>query len=171
MNTSFSNAQIPIDDIAEFEKVDFHPVEKQLRTKSLVILSIFTSISLIGLLLYLFTSEYNLAILFVFSFVFLLLGIIALDIILRQKHYGYAIREQDIIFKKGYIFTKTTIVPFNRIQHLSVNQSLFDKLYKLSSLHIYTAGGNKSDISIPGLNPETAKDINEFLSKKILRNA
>ncbi|MBN2635874.1 MAG: PH domain-containing protein, partial [Prolixibacteraceae bacterium] len=64
---------------------------------------------------------------------------------------GYLVREQDISFQKGLITYKLTTVPFNRIQHVEVNQGVLSKLLGLSSVKIYTAGGSYSDLSIPGL--------------------
>jgi membrane protein YdbS with pleckstrin-like domain len=77
------------------------------------------------------------------------------------------LRENDISFKKGLIAFKQTSVPFNRIQHVEVNQGILAKLLKLSSVKIYTAGGTSSDLSIPGLPVETAHKLKAFLSEKI----
>ncbi len=63
---------------------------------------------------------------------------------------GYLVREKDISFKRGLITFKLTTVPFNRIQHVEVNQGILAKVFKLSSVKLYTAGGSMSDLSIPG---------------------
>lgn len=80
---------------------------------------------------------------------------------------GYLVRENDISFQKGIITYKLTSVPFNRIQHVEVNQGILAKIFKLSSVKIYTAGGNASDLSIPGLPVDDAKKLKAFLSEKI----
>lgn len=80
---------------------------------------------------------------------------------------GYLLRENDISFKKGIITYKQTTIPFNRIQHVEVNQGVMAKCFKLSSLKLYTAGGNASDLSIPGIPRETAQNLKAFLSEKI----
>jgi len=80
---------------------------------------------------------------------------------------GYLVREKDISFQRGIITYKLTSVPFNRIQHVEVNQGVMAKLLKLSSVKIYTAGGSMSDLSIPGLPVTDAQKLKAFLSEKI----
>lgn len=83
---------------------------------------------------------------------------------------GYLVREQDISFQRGLITYKLTTVPFNRIQHVEVNQGVIAKLLKLSSVKIYTAGGSMSDLSIPGLPVSEAHKLKAFLSDKISKH-
>lgn len=80
---------------------------------------------------------------------------------------GYLVREKDISFQRGLITYKLTTVPFNRIQHVEVNQGVIAKLLELSSVKIYTAGGSMSDLSIPGLPVSEAQKLKAFLSEKI----
>lgn len=80
---------------------------------------------------------------------------------------GYLLREKDLSYQKGLITYKLTSVPFNRIQHVEINQGILAKILKLSSVKIYTAGGNASDLSIPGLPMDDAQKLKAFLSKKI----
>lgn len=84
-----------------------------------------------------------------------------------QKRSGYALRERDVLFKRGYIMEKTTVIPFNRIQHVSTERGLLDKLLGISTLKVFTAGGSGSDISIPGLTPDLASSLKEALSARI----
>lgn len=79
---------------------------------------------------------------------------------------SYAIRERDIIYRSGLFWQSLVTVPFNRVQHCDVAQGPIDRLFGLSSLNIYTAGGNSSDLSIPGLLPETAQKLKSFIIKK-----
>jgi membrane protein YdbS with pleckstrin-like domain len=103
-----------------------------------------------------------------------LLGLIILFFVFRfwnnykiQKSLGFAIRERDMIYKRGYIFNKTTVIPFNRVQHASISRDIWDKLLGISSLKIFTAGGSGSDIGIPGLQPELALKLKEAIAVKI----
>ena len=103
----------------------------------------------------------------VILFIILISFIIA---ILGFPRKGYLVREQDISFKKGLIIFKLTTVPFNRIQHVEVNQGVISKLFGLSSVKIYTAGGSYSDLSIPGLPSNDALRLKAFLSNQISRH-
>jgi len=79
-------------------------------------------------------------------------------------HYmGYAIREKDITYKSGWLWKSMTTVPFNRVQHCDLRQGIIDRRFGLSKLTIYTAGGQSTDLMIPGLLPETAEKLKTFI--------
>lgn len=80
---------------------------------------------------------------------------------------GYLLREKDISYKTGLIFYKQISVTFNRIQHVEVSQGILAKLFGLSSVKIFTAGGSASDLSIPGLLSVDAQKLKAFISEKI----
>ena len=96
-----------------------------------------------------------------FSFIITILGF---------PRKGYLVREQDISFQKGLITYKLTTVPFNRIQHVEVNQGVVSKILGLSTVKIYTAGGSYSDLSIHGLLKDDARRLKSFLSDQISRH-
>jgi membrane protein YdbS with pleckstrin-like domain len=78
---------------------------------------------------------------------------------------GYALREHDIVYKTGLIYRKNTTIPFNRIQHIEIRQSMIARMLGISKLKIFTAGGQGSGLFIHGLSPETAQQLKDFLSK------
>jgi membrane protein YdbS with pleckstrin-like domain len=43
-------------------------------------------------------------------------------------------------------------------------------MFDLSSIKIFTAGGNASDLAIPGLSVPDAQKLKAFISEKISRN-
>ena len=75
-------------------------------------------------------------------------------------------REHDMLYKSGLIFRKTIALPFNRIQHSEINQGPIERKFNLASLSIFTAGGNNSDLAIPGLLNEDAQEIKSFIIQK-----
>jgi membrane protein YdbS with pleckstrin-like domain len=79
---------------------------------------------------------------------------------------SYALRQHDILYTRGFIFRSTTVVPFNRIQHVEIVSGPIDRLYHLSTLKIFTAGGSQSDITIPGLLSHDAQSIKSFIISK-----
>lgn len=84
----------------------------------------------------------------------------------RRKQ--YALRERDIIYSSGLFWRSKTVIPFNRVQHAEVMQGPIDRLFNLSKLLVYTAGGSSSDLSIPGLSPEEAESIKHFILVKTI---
>lgn len=79
---------------------------------------------------------------------------------------GYAVRDKDISYKTGLFWKSKTLIPFNRIQHSEVKQGPFERMFGLSSLRVFTAGGSASDLSINGLKQEQANHLKQFIIKK-----
>jgi len=80
---------------------------------------------------------------------------------------GYALRQKDIIYKNGLFWRSVATIPFSRIQHCEVKEGPIQRMFGIASLHVYTAGGNSSDIDIPGLNPGRANELKQFVLTKI----
>lgn len=82
------------------------------------------------------------------------------------QHTAYALRERDLLYRSGWLWRQMLVVPFNRVQHCSIQEGLLDKLFGLSSLRVFTAGTSGSDMTIPGLAPQHAQRIKDFLIKR-----
>ncbi|MFQ3180652.1 MAG: membrane protein YdbS with pleckstrin-like domain [Polaribacter sp.] len=83
------------------------------------------------------------------------------------KKRKYAVREKDISYEKGVLFRSLTSIPFNRIQHIEIDEGPISRLFGLVSLSVFTAGDSSDDLKISGLLKEEAKQIKEFISNKI----
>ncbi len=81
------------------------------------------------------------------------------------KRRGYALRQRDITYKKGYIFHSQTTIPFNRIQHCETSQGPLSRAFGIMSLKIFTAGGSTSDLRIGGLRPDDANRLKDFITE------
>lgn len=163
----FTNSTIDIDSLPRFENVHFETISKKYLAKNFVTLSIWLIIFGVGWGIFVsFQSRFllnlglGLALLLFFIFCYV-------NAFLAQKKYGYALREKDILYRRGYLVTKVTVIPFNRIQHVTTSQGLVEKFFKIARLKLFTAGGQGSDISIPGLSPQMADDLKEAVAKKL----
>ena len=170
---NFSNLIITPDNLPEINRESFNPLDKKYKT-ILYLRLIITVIIVAGAFAAFFflveekppglitNSVIAVAVLLaIYSAVIITFGFV-------KK--GYLVRENDISFQKGLVIFTSTSVPFNRIQHVEVNQGILAKIFKLSTVKIYTAGGSTSDLSIPGLPTETAAKLKDFLSEKISRH-
>lgn len=167
---NFSNFVVLPGDLPEIKPETFNTLDKNYLKILIVRVVIFALLLIGGLVTFLLLSEENLPnyvlILIISAITFLILYSTVITV-LGFPCKGYLVREKDVSFKKGLISYKQTSVPFNRIQHVEVNQGIIAKLLKLSSVKIYTAGGTASDLSIPGLPVGTAHNLKAFLSEKI----
>jgi uncharacterized membrane protein YdbT with pleckstrin-like domain len=45
--------------------------------------------------------------------------------VMAVKRRAFALRDKDILYKRGLLSTTTTIMPFNRIQHVAMHEGGF----------------------------------------------
>lgn len=167
---NFSNSILLPADLPEIKPETFNALDKNYLKILMFRILVFALLLIGGFVAFLFISEEkppSFVLVIIVSVIALLIVYSILITVLGFPRKGYLVRENDVSFKKGLISYKQTSVPFNRIQHVEVNQGILAKIFKLSSVKIYTAGGTTSDLSIPGLPVETAHNLKAFLSKKI----
>lgn len=75
----------------------------------------------------------------------------------RAYHRG----EFELLYKSGIWWKKQTAVSFSRIQHIDLAHGPLERKFGLATLNFFTAGGAKSDLSIPGLHKADAEQIRE----------
>lgn len=97
--------------------------------------------------------------------VVLLLTIIIQVISFKNK--AFAFRTHDVIYRSGAIATTTTIIPYNRVQHVAQHEGLVSRWLGLAAVEVFTAGATGSDITIPGIEKDHAIAIKQLLVGKI----
>ncbi len=163
------NLQLTLDDIPSLKDVQYEGHPKDYRDQRLISLMIFMLILSVGWIIPLvsyFTSDLPAKVMFItfgswlFIFIFSLIAEIK-----GFKKRGYALRQHDITYKKGYFFHSQTTIPFNRIQHCETSQGPFSRAFNIMSLKIFTAGGATSDLRIRGLRPDEAERLKDFITE------
>lgn len=96
----------------------------------------------------------------VFAALFLL-GLV--HTLLRYRIWRFDVQEDALFLKRGVLTRVRTVVPYVRVQHVDTQRSPFERLVGLSSVVVYTAGSRGADVTIPGLVPERATDLQEQL--------
>lgn len=86
------------------------------------------------------------------------------------KNLAWAIREKDIICKKGWIFQDTHIIPFGKVQNCVIQTGPIGRNFGLASIKLMTAASHLGDISIHGLKQDTAEKLKDWMMEKIIRN-
>ena len=168
---NFTNNSIDIASLPQFEEVAFQPISKAYLIKSNLQNLAFLCVAMIAWAALIYFEIINhTQLVLILTGIAVYFGFKFWNIAQLQKNYGFALREKDILYKRGYLVNKTTVVPFNRIQHASISRDVLDKMLRISSLQIFTAGGSGSDISIPGLGPDLALRLKEVLAAKISAN-
>lgn len=169
---SFENDVIDISSLPKFEEVELHSFAGSYLVKRNISTTIWLLIVSAGIFLaYILAAEFRPFVPYVIAAFALIFIWTYISNFFWYKKSGYAMRERDIIYKRGFLFERTTIVPFNRVQHVSTNRGVLDKVLNLSSLNVFTAGGAGSDVALPGLRPETANNLKESLAARMSGHA
>lgn len=173
INEEFSNQVVLPDQLAPIEVQEFEALENKYKLINQISSAILLVFALIGFFLFTQFSSGDIPIKVLigvpFIFVVLFVGKLAF-VILGFPKKGYLLREQDVSYRSGLFIYKLTTIPFNRIQHVEVSQNILEKSFGLSRVKVFTAGGSVSDLSIPGLLPNKAHQIESFLLSKVSKH-
>ncbi len=152
------NLQLDKSDLPQLENVIYSKHPTDYRDMRLLVLMIFMLLlSGIWIMQLIFWNLTALGVLFgVWS---LMITLFLVEEIKGFRRRGYALRQRDITYKKGFLFHTQTTVPFNRIQHCETSQGPLSRAFGLMALKIFTAGGATSDLRIGGLRPEEANQL------------
>ena len=83
--------------------------------------------------------------------------------ILRYRSWRYRLREDALYLERGVLTHVQTVVPYVRVQHVDTRRGPVERVAGLGTVVVYTAGSRGADVSIPGLVPERAQDLQERL--------
>jgi hypothetical protein len=72
-----------------------------------------------------------------------------------------------VVFRNGVVSLETMIIPYNRVQHVALQEGFISRYLGLATVQVFTAGGNSSDLEIPGILKAEAEDIKQLLMGKI----
>lgn len=163
---NFSNEPIDISSLPQYQEVQLDPMHPNYW--KVIVLNICISLILIvavATLVFILKKEIRPYIIYASLIIIAFGAFLVLIFRLSFQRRGLAVREKDIIYRSGVLSSKTTIVPFNRIQHVALNEGIFSRMYKLGALEVYTAGGATGNIKIYGLAIDQANRIKELLAK------
>ncbi|WP_307859131.1 PH domain-containing protein [Herbiconiux sp. SYSU D00978] len=80
----------------------------------------------------------------------------------RIRSIRYALRADDLLVRRGIMFTRLVAVPYGRMQLVDVNRGPIARAFGLSELKFVTAAAS-SNILLPGLPAEEADDLRDRL--------
>ena len=82
----------------------------------------------------------------------------------RYQRYRYAITDECIEIREGYLWVEEHLVPINRLHQIAISQGPIDRIYGLTKVVVTTAGG---EVTIRFLETQKAQDIADTLKIKI----
>ncbi|MFD2826202.1 PH domain-containing protein [Leeuwenhoekiella polynyae] len=167
MEYTFTNAPVDLETLPDYQQLTYTSVSKKRLYKVWAVLAIFFVLIAVGLYFLREATDVPMLIPGLTTGALVVFTLLFLYQFMLQKKIGYALREHDIAYKRGFLFEKITVIPFNRIQHISTSAGALDKIFKIANLNIFTAGGAGSDINIPGLPPELAARLKDKVANHL----
>ena len=165
---NFINEKIDTTLLPRFEDVDYSSLHPSYWKVNLILIAILFLIVSIGFGFAIFSeaeiATYQMEIIVV---LLVLLGFVLLFSRISFNKKGFAFRNHDVLFRSGIIATNTLVIPYNRIQHVALHEGMISRFFGLVKIEIFTAGGNSSDIEIPGIDKTQAENIKQLLMGKI----
>ena len=93
-------------------------------------------------------------------------GVAAEWFVRRRVHsWAYAEREDDLLVRRGVMFTRLSVVPYGRMQFIDVTAGPFERSFGLATVRMHTAAA-ASDARIPGLEREEAARLRDRLAER-----
>ncbi len=81
----------------------------------------------------------------------------------RYRAWSFELRDDHLYIEHGVFRKVKTMVPFVRIQHVDSERGVIERTVGLSKVIVYTAGSRGADVTVPGLLPQDAEDMQEKL--------
>lgn len=95
--------------------------------------------------------------------VILLVTLIGLVITPRQaRSFGYQLRRDDLVFRRGILWQRVVAVPYGRMQLVDITHGPLDRGFGIAQLKLVTAAAS-TGVTIPGLTQEAAEHLRDTL--------
>ena len=82
----------------------------------------------------------------------------------RYHSWGYAEREDDLLVRRGVMFSRLSVVPYGRMQFIDVSAGPLERSFRLATVRMHTAAA-ASDARIPGLDRAEAARLRDSLAE------
>jgi uncharacterized protein len=95
------------------------------------------------------------------------LGIGALVLVFvsrRVRAWSYAERDEDLLVRRGVLFSRLSVVPYGRMQFIDVTAGPIERSFGLATVRLHTAAA-ASDARIPGLSRDEAARLRDSLAE------
>jgi hypothetical protein len=147
-----------------FDQLPLTPVEasyvKQVQTESLILfVPMVIVLTIIGIGINLPLPVLLIGV----TFILILAGLLSYG----RYHYAlslaYGVFEHEFVMQKGIIWHQKISLPYTRLQHVSLSQGPLERYFDQHTLKCFSAGSGSAEISLPGLNSDTAESLRQHL--------
>jgi hypothetical protein len=86
-------------------------------------------------------------------------------VVRRHAAWGYAVRADDLVLRRGLLIRRLTLVPVGRMQFVDIQQGPLDRWLGVANLRLHTAAA-ASDAHVPMLELEEAARLRDDLLRR-----
>ncbi|MDP2656050.1 MAG: PH domain-containing protein [bacterium] len=90
---------------------------------------------------------------------------------LTYRFYRYELLDTGFRKESGVLSKKYATIPYDRIQNVDINRTIFARILGLSDLNIQTAGSSVPGVISEGRLPAVSKEVAERLRDELLQRA
>lgn len=80
----------------------------------------------------------------------------------QARAYGYQLRRDDLVFRRGILWQRMVAVPYGRMQLVDITHGPLDRGFGIAQLKLVTAAAS-TGVVIPGLTQEAAETLRDTL--------
>ncbi len=101
-----------------------------------------------------------------FSFIWLVLsfsGVAMIAAVVKYFFYTFYLRNDNLVIQSGWIKKKTLTVPLKNIQGVNLRQNIWQKILKVATVTLDSAGSEKVEVEIDALQIKKAEELKQQL--------
>ena len=80
----------------------------------------------------------------------------------QARSYGYQLRADDLVFRRGILWQRVVAVPYGRMQLVDITHGPLDRGFGIAQLKLVTAAAS-TGVTIPGLTQDAAERLRDTL--------
>ncbi|MDN3497110.1 PH domain-containing protein [Planococcus sp. APC 4015] len=80
----------------------------------------------------------------------------------QARSYGYQLRRDDLVFRRGILWQRVVAVPYGRMQLVDITHGPLDRGFGIAQLKLVTAAA-ATGVTIPGLTQDAAEKLRDTL--------
>ena len=80
----------------------------------------------------------------------------------QARAYGYQLRKDDLVFRRGILWQRMVAVPYGRMQLVDITRGPLDRGFGIAQLKLVTAAAT-TGVVIPGLTQDAAEQLRDTL--------
>ena len=80
----------------------------------------------------------------------------------QARAYGYQLRDDDLVFRRGILWQRVVAVPYGRMQLIDITHGPLDRGFGIAQLKLVTAAAS-TGVVIPGLKQQAAEQLRDTL--------